>query len=285
MIAKHAPHGARLVLALAISLGALTPLRAAAQTPSILIDDLGVHQITFTTPGVFDFSSHQSFEDGGISFTTEAVQDARGRILGTGRDVGGDFDVKHLIKGKCRSANGVSRLVFRMLSQGSVGSGDPEEYKALGVMRGEVHGWGADAQFVGTLRSRVCLKDEDPILERTKIICRSNTIDHTFSLANAGNWQIRIFIDRIGDRIIGAASITTAVAIASNTRTFDVSVNGKVDSDGVATIDLKPMDASGLGSVRLIGSVIHDPVLDVPTLVAIDEVKGRLLGQGFNEAY
>jgi len=285
MRSKHALQGAKLVLALAISLGAFAPFRAAAQAPSILIDDLGVHQITFTTPGVFDFSSHQSFEDGGISFTTEAVQDARGRILGTGRDVGGDFDVSHQIKGKCRSANGVSRLTFRMLSKGSVGSGDPEEYKALGVTRGIVQGWGANAQFVGTLRSRVCLKDVDPIQERTKTICASNTVDHTFSLANAGNWQIRIFIDRIGDRIIGAASITTAVAIASNARTFDVSVNGRVDAQDVATIDLQPMDGSALGWVRLVGPVIHDPVVDAPALYAIDEVKGQLLGQRFDEAY
>jgi len=285
MRSKHALQGAKLVLALAISLGAFAPFRAAAEAPSILIDDLGVHQITFTTPGVFDFSSHQSFEDGGISFTTEAVQDARGRILGTGRDVGGDFDVSHQIKGKCRSANGVSRLTFRMLSKGSVGSGDPEEYKALGVTRGIVQGWGANAQFVGTLRSRVCLKDVDPIQERTKTICASNTVDHTFSLANAGNWQIRIFIDRIGDRIIGAASITTAVAIASNARTFDVSVNGRVDAQDVATIDLQPMDGSALGWVRLVGPVIHDPVVDAPALYAIDEVKGQLLGQRFDEAY
>lgn len=285
MHSKHVPRGAKLVLALAISFGALAPRPAAADAPSILIDDLGVHSITFTTPGVFDFSSHQSFEEGGILFTTEAVQDARGRILGTGRDYGGDFDVNHEIKGKCRSANGVSRLVFRMLSKGSVGSGDPEEYKALGKTRGIVQGWGANAQFVGTLRSRVCLKTEDPIQDRTKIICKSNTVDHTFSLANVGNWQIRIFIDRIGDRIIGAASITTAVTVASNARTFDVSVNGRVDAQDVATIDLQPMDESALGWVRLVGPLIHDPVVDAPALYAIDEVKGELLGQRFDEAY
>ena len=288
MTAKHVRQGAKIVLALAMVLGALAPRSAAAQAPSILIDDLGVHQITFTTPGVFDFSRHQSFEDGGIQFTTEAVQDARGRILGTGRDFGGDFDVSHFIKGKCRAANGVSKLVFKMLSKGSVGSGDPEEYKALGVMRGIVEGWGADAKFVGTLQSRVCMKVEDPIRDRTKVICSGNTTDHTFSLANAGNWQIRVFIDRIGDRIIGAASITTAVAIASNSRTFDVSVNGKVESEegeDLATIDLMPMDGSALGWVRLIGPVIHDPVVDAPALYAIKEVKGQLLGQRFNEAY
>lgn len=285
MSPKHAPRGAKLVLALAISLGALAARPAAAQAPSILIDDLGVHTITFTTPGVFDFSSHQSFQDGAILFTTEAVQDARGRIFGTGRDYGGDFDVSHRIKGRCRSTDGGSKLVFRMLSEGSVGSGDPEEYKALGVTRGIVEGWGASAKFVGTLRSRVCLKEVDPIQQRTKTVCASNTVDHTFSLANVGNWQIRLSIDRIGDRIIGAASITTAVTVASNARTFDVSVNGRVDDQDVATIDLQPMDESALGWVRLVGPILHDPVVDAPELYAIDEVKGQLLGQRFDEVY
>jgi hypothetical protein len=100
-----------------------------------------------------------------------------------------------------------------------------------------------------------------------------------------GNWQIRISLDRIGDRIIGAASITTAVTVAANARTFEVSVNGRVDDQDVATIELQPMDESALGWVRLVGPIIHDPVVDAPELYAIDEVKGQLLGQRFNEVY
>jgi hypothetical protein len=276
--------GLALGLAAALALAALAA-PAAAQPPTITIDDVGAHVITFTTPGIYDFSRHYHEEDSGIVYTTETEQDAKGRIRGFGRDLGGDFDVHHVIKGGCKAAGGVTRLKMKMLSYGSIGSGDPKEYQAVGVSRGVVQGSGATAKLVGTLKSRLCIRSEDPIRKRYVRVCNGNTAPYEIDLANQGIWLIKVAFESNGGRLGGFASIATSSANPAKIRTFQVSIDGSIDSDGIATIQFAPVDETGLGSVRVRGPMVYDPVLDVPTLVAIDEVKGRLLGQRFDVTY
>jgi hypothetical protein len=287
-MSKHRRHsGAGIVAVVALALATLAPGRAAGEAPSIVIDDLGNHLITVSTPGIYDFSLHEDeVSPQKIHHTTTVVQDARGRIKGTGRDYDGQgFDVRHVFNGWCRTKDGLTAVARKITSAGSFGSGNPREYRSVGVLKGSVHGFGADARLVGTVSGRVCAKI-DPSNPKGKTLCSDNSVQVTYPLANVGDWLIDMSIDRVGERIIGAASITTSLTVAANRRTFEVSVNGKIDAGNVATIMLRPLNgATGLGWVRLRGPVVYDPVLDVPTLVAVDEVKGELLGQKFNEAY
>lgn len=255
---------------------------ASAEAPTISVDDLATNHVRFVTPPVMDFSRTQLMFEDGITFALEIEHDAKGRIRGRGHDTdGAGFDVTHIFKGKCKTSNGLPTLRQKMASSGSLGSGFSDELRSVGLIQGQVHGWGSQAQLVGSLRSQICITQRD-LHDKPFRHCTRNTAPYTVDLAHGGDWQVDAALERSGARVFGAASITTAVELPSIRRTFEVSVNGRVSSDGSAVIDLKPMGPDGLGWVRLEATLSND---DPPTLLGIQGVRGKILGQRFNEVY
>ena len=255
---------------------------ASAEPPTISVDDAGSHFIHFATPPILDFSrSILVTGDGGVTIAMEVEQDAKGRIRGLGHDTDGSgFDVRHVLTGRVKTSRGLPSLREKTTSQGSLGS-DDSTLRGVGLVRGLVHGWGSQAELVGTLRSQICIT-QPGLSGKPFRMCTRNTAPHTIDLAHAGDWQIHVSLERSGSRVYGAASITTAALVSSLRRTFQVSVDGRVGSDGQAVIDFEPTDANGLGSARIEATLSND---DPPELLAVQGVRGKILGQRFNEVY
>jgi hypothetical protein len=172
-------------------------------------------------------------------------------------------------------------LQLRTIEKGDI-NGD-KTLSAISI-RARLEGWGDASRLVGSMRIRQCFIVTDPIRDVKRKICSANDPEITQDAPHLGTWEVRLALDVAGGRVIGAGSIATAV-LAGGTRVADVTVSGSVGADGIATVRLVPMDKSILsGSVTLIGPLVADAD-DQRYFAAVHEVKGKILGQSFDEVF
>lgn len=263
--------------------GSLLLVAATANAgPPITIDDFGVSLIDFETPPIFDFSRTETSSDGSIVSTWNLTHDRLGRIRGTivDRDAaGGGVVLSTLVHGRCHTADGMTTVTQRLTGRGDLGNGD--SMRSSTEVRGEIHGWGAEARMQAHFVVRTCTKLRNPITEKHQTFCNDTAFEREFSYANAGNWHMRLALEHSGSRVIGTGSIATGVA-TSQPRTEEVAVSGTFVPGGVSVLRLKPKTRGGFGPVVLRATLTEEEDLSL-TVFEVHEAKGSLLGQRFDE--
>ena len=269
-----------------LALAALPDL-AEAQAPVITPDPdpdfAGRYVVSVVTPPILDYSRTTMLEAGGSVTTTMLVEDVRGRIRGTTTTSGPVINDEGRLRGRVSTKQGLPFVQLRTIEVGTVGE---DKIRSVAKLAAHLEGWGPDATLVGQLKQHYCAIVTDPIRKVKKKICTDNAPAFNEPVPDAGSWEVRAALDRSGDRIIGAASISTGFGGAATRRTVDATVSGTVSSSsGLATVKLKPMDPAILrGSVTLIGPLVEDADGQL-YFSSVHEVKGKLLGQAFDEVF
>ena len=274
------------LIVVAAALLALAPRAGAFQLyPEIFKDPNGIHHVEFASPDIYDFSHDADEVEGDYSFKMAVIHEADGTVVGEGHDYGNGLDVRYEYDGKVKKVRGVTTLQDELRAAGSLGSGDPKEYTASSRFKGEIRGFDEEARLVGATKTRSCIKAENPFLNRTEKICATSVVDVDRDFGNRGRWAVTMLIERSGKTLIGTGKIYIG-DYGDHIKFFPVTVDGSVKADGRASIKLEPADATGLGKATIYGILVGgEPGGDTPTLTAVHRVKGKILGQKFDEGY
>lgn len=250
------------------------PARAQLAPPSIYVAGSGVFYIAFTTPNVFDLSSDW------------VTHGSSGKLSGTLRTTDHDeIDLIHKISGSCKQSRGVTTVKQRILIGGTVGGGD--EYNSVSNFEGTMVGYGAGAKLVGHTSTKVCLRyDYGPFSKKKLIVCDVSTLDDQV-WSHDGRWSITLGFQTVGKKLTGTAVVSVAESSPEKRKSYETTVEGKLDPDGEANFKLKPVDGSnGIGgTITLRALVIPGNAVTPPQLLEILEVGGKILGQKFAEVY
>lgn len=270
----------------AMSLGsALLGTGALAAPPTIEFGGDGIHVITFTTPGVYDFSVDEQTVDGFLDHRTLISHDLKGRIEGVITDSDGDLKLVTTIDGKVKTSGGIPVMTTKLQGYGDFGNGD--KIRSTAKKRSEVHGLGAAATLFTTITMKTCVLAKVPVgKDKYNVTCSKGGGTHESPLGSKGDWEIRIqgLAEPGLGQLIGTGEISTNIHSSKFKRTTPVLVTGKRSNDGTtAKIKLEPIDEGGDGPVTIVAEVIAGPGVLHPAITAVLEVKGKLLGQKFNE--
>ncbi len=245
----------------------------------------GVHVITFTTPGVYDFSAEEHSNDGDIERTVLISHDIKGKVVGLVRDKGSDIELVNESKGTVKTSNGITVMKTKHKGYGDLGNGD--SMTSSGTRRTEVRGSGADAMIFVTLKIKQCVKQWHPFKKKHVKICSSGggNAPQQASFANRGDWEVRMELQQpVVGELLGTGSISTNIHSATLERTTQVIVAGAYrEEDGTAKLKLTPLFDDGDGPVTILAQVVAGPGVQWPAVTGVLEVKGKLLGQKFNE--
>jgi hypothetical protein len=269
----------------------LTAANATAQPepPSVYKDGNGAFHIDFTTPAVYDLSSHLSeVTDGGLVREMHVSHTASGALTGAGHDTdGADYSVIHEVKGSCKTKRGETFVTQKIKSIGSLSTDDPKEYRALSVFTGKMEGYGPDTKLVGFTETRSCLRfDYAPFSKKKIVVCtRSLLPDQVFPHPSAGLWTIRLAFDDDGRNVFGSATVFISDVLPTKVQSHETTVTGRIGDDGEATFKLDPADGAPFGKITLRALVVPRQGATPPELVEILEVGGKILGQKFAEVF
>jgi hypothetical protein len=273
---------------LALALLALAPPSGAGAFqvyPEIYKDVTGIHHIELASPDIYDFSHDTDEVDGEYTFKMAVIHEADGTLVGEGHDYGNGLAIRYEYDGKVKKVRGVTTVQDELRSAGSLGSGDPKEYTASSKFKGEIQGFDEEARLVGVTRTKSCIRIQNPILNRTEKICATSVVDVDRDYGNRGRWAVTMLIERSGKTLIGNGKIYID-DYGDEITFFPVTLDGTVKPDGRATIKLEPVYPTGLGKVTIYGVLVGgEPGGDTPTLTAVHRVKGKILGQKFDEGY
>jgi len=254
----------------------------AAAAPPVIALDGSTHVLTFTTPGIYDFTASESSSDGGIAHATIISHDVRGKIVGIIIDQGGMIELTTEIKGTCKKSRGMTVVTSKLIGYGDLGNGD--SIASRGRKRSEVHGVGAAATLASTVRLKTCVKFRQPFSTKTVTQCEKGEVSNEVPLGNAGDWIARIELQQpVVGELLGTGSISTAIHSAQYKRTTEVIAAGSLRNDGTAKIKLTPLFEGGDGPVTIIAEVVAGPGVQWPAITNVLAVKGKLLGQKFND--
>jgi hypothetical protein len=256
---------------------------AAAAAPTILLEDGGAHVVTFTTPGVYDFTVKESSQQGDLASATLIDHYPNGRIDGVVIDQGNGIQLTTEIRGTCRTSHGATVLKLREKGVGDLGDG--QRVLARGVRTSVVRGTGAAATLVSTLRIRTCVTLRKPFSDRMFTKCDRGGGTGERPLGNAGDWTVRLALEQpVVGELLGTGSIATSIRDPEYQRVTQVIAAGSVRDDGTARIALTPLDG-GKATVTITARVVAGAGVRHPAVTQILGVKGSLLGQRFNEAF
>lgn len=264
---------ASLAALLATLLLSATPVRAQLAPPQITAFT-GVFHIAFTTPNVVDLSSDW------------VSHDERGRLSGLLLTTDNEeILIKSSISGACSMSMGVTKVKQRIVTKGRVGNGDT--YSAVSNFKGTLEGYGAEAKLVGETDTKTCLKfDYGPFSKKKIVVCNRN-IELDQSWNHDGRWSIDLVLHNVGKDLSGGGLVSVGEANPATSKTYGVTVKGRLDPDGEANFKLVPLDKeNGVGGtikLRALMSPGHDGW--PPELLEILEVGGKILGQKFAEVY
>lgn len=258
---------------------------AGAQAPTITPDPdpnkLGQYVVTIFTPALVDYAGTSTLDAGGNVTTTVLTQSTRGRVRGTTTTSGPAINGKGRLTGRVMTRNGLPFIQLRSLEHGDI-NGD----ETLSFIRSaaRLEGSGSDSRLVGEMKIRYCAIVTDPIRDVKKKICSRNDPGMDRAAPHLGTWQVKLALFSSGTSVSGAGSIETGVLVGGGRET-DVKVSGTIGANGLATVKLEPMDKSVLaGTVTLVGPIVENADGDA-LFSAVHEVKGRLLGQSFDEVF
>jgi hypothetical protein len=162
--------------------------------------------------------------------------------------------------------------------------GDPTT--TVSKLKASFYGWGDESKLDGAIATKFCLTTEEPSGKRRRL-CGSDTSPFAKSLPHTGDWQVIMSLEDLGGGMIdGLGFIVLAAHDDATARLFEMDAKGKVNArTGLVKLEVKPRkDLPSPGKVTIIGTLAYDAD-DVPHLASIHEVKGKLLGQAFNEVF
>jgi hypothetical protein len=250
--------------------------------PPVITLDGSVHVVTFTTPGIYDFTANESSSAGAISNATLISHDVKGRIDGIIIDKGGSIELTTEIKGTCKKTGGMTVVKSKLKGYGDLGNGD--SIASVGRKRSEVHGTGAAATLVSTVKLKTCVTLQQPFSTKTVTKCEKGGGSSEVPLGSAGDWSVRIELQQpVEGELLGTGSISTFIHSAKYKRTTQVIAAGSVRKDGTAKIKLTPLFDGGDGPVTITAAVVAGPGVQWPAITNVLAVKGKLLGQKFSE--
>jgi hypothetical protein len=258
---------------------------ATAQAPQIHAnaspDFVGEYIIDVETPPILDYTTADASPDS--SGTTRIVsEDENGRLRGTSTTHSGVIDSASVLTGKVSTKK---HLPFVQMKIVDVGTIDDDPTIAVGKLTASVFGWGADSYLVGEQLMKFCITMKDPIADRRRRICVPQRIAVEQHVPHIGTWQVRLALDRSGDFVSGPGWIVTAPLDPARIRFFEVEAVGKISTKtGLATVRLISRTDPSPGVVTLIGPIVGN-FDDPQAFGAIHEVKGKLLGQSFDEVF
>ncbi len=259
---------------------ALTPAVAAAQAPKVYLNpgSAGEYIIEIETPPILDYTFHGSKTAG---TTLDLVQDVSGRLTGSSHTSGVTITSDAVITGKVKTRDGLPYVQMKTVDQGEI-DGDPTH--AVGKFRASLHNWGADSMLVGDLIMKLCMTMEDPITEKKRRICMPQWLPVEEQVPHIGTWQVWLSLERFGDHVEGLGWLVTSSGRDETARVFEVDAHGKISRQtGLAKVTVRPQKPSP-GTVTLIGK-LNDDQNGQQYFTAIHEVKGKLLGQSFDEVF
>lgn len=272
-------------------LWSLSGASAAAQpeAPVVYKDGNGAFHVDFTTPPVYDLSSHMSeVSDGGLVREMHVLHSASGGLNGAGYDTDGNkYSVIHEVKGSCKTKRGETFVTQKIRSIGSLGTDDPKEYRALSVFTGKMEGYGPGTKLVGFTETRSCLRfDYAPFSKKKITVCSRSLIpDQVFPHPSAGLWAIRLTFDDDGRNVYGVATVFISDVLPTKMQSHETTVAGRLD-DGEVTFKLDPVDKGApFGKITLRARVTPRQGATPPELGEILEVGGKILGQKFAEVF
>jgi hypothetical protein len=138
--------------------------------------------------------------------------------------------------------------------------------------------------LVGELRMKFCMTMEDPIAQRKRRICMPYWNEVHEKVPHIGTWQVMLSLERIGSSVEGLGWLVTSAKRDETARLYELDAHGKISpKTGLAKVVLRPQDPSP-GTVTLIGELVGDE-FDQQHFASIHEVKGKLLGQSFDEVF
>jgi hypothetical protein len=266
-----------------LGLTAVLAAGSAAAAPATITLEGSTHVINFTTPGIYDFSANESSSDGVIANATLISHDLKGKIDGIIIDKGASIELTTEITGTCKRSGGVTVITEKMKGYGDLGNGDV--IASRGKKRSEVRGAGAGAILFSVLKVKTCTKFKQPFSEKYSTVCGTGGGEHQTLIGDRGDWQVRMELQQpVVGEILGTGSISTNVHSAQFKRTTEVIVAGRYDEkDGTAKLKLTPLFAGGDGPVTILAEVVAGGGVQWPAVTNVLEVKGKLLGQKFNE--
>jgi len=258
--------------------------------PDIFEDGNGAFHIDFTTPAVYDLSSHLSeVTDGGLVREMHVRHTAGGALTGAGYDTdGAAYSVVHDVKGSCKTKRGETVVTQKIKSIGSLSTDDEKEYRAVSIFTGKMEGYGPDTKLVGFTETRSCLRfDYGPFSKKKIVVCTRNLIpDQVFPHPSAGLWSIRLAFDDDGRNVFGTATVFISDLLPTKVQAHETTVAGRLDDEGEVTFKLAPVDKGApFGKIALRARVTPRQGATPPDLVEVLEVGGKILGQKFAEVF
>ena len=253
------------------------PALAGAQAPKIYLNpgSAGEYIIEIETPTVLDYTFHGSKTAG---TTLDLDQDVSGRLTGHSHTGGATITSDAVIAGKVKSRQSLPYVQMTTVDQGVI---DGEPTYAIGKLRASLYDWGANSMLVGELFMKFCMTMEDPIALRKRRICMPHWQSIEEKVPDIGTWQVMMSMEQIGDYVEGLGWLVTSAKRDETARLFEFDAHGKVSRrTGLAKVTIRPQDPSP-GTVTLIGKLAEDGT----HFTAIHEVKGKLLGQSFDEVF
>lgn len=256
------------------------PAVASAQAPKIFLNEgsPGEYIIEIATPPVLDYSFHGS-KTAGTELTLQ--QDVSGKLTGYSKTSGVTISSEASISGKVKTREGLPYVQMTTVDRGVI-DGDPTY--AVGKLRAFLSGWGSSSLLVGELFMKLCMTMEDPITEKKRRICMPNHTVVEEQVPDIGTWQVMLSLERIGDHLEGLGWLVTSAKRDETARLFEFDAHGKISpKTGLAKLTIRPQKPSP-GTVTLIGTLAEN-AHGQAYFAAIHEVKGKLLGQSFNEVF
>ncbi len=236
------------------------------------------HVISFTTPGIYDFSASDSSSNGTIANATLISHDLKGKIEGIIVDKGGNIELTTEITGKCKRTGNVTVITEKLKGYGDLGNGDL--IYSRGSKRSEIHG----TTMFSTTKVKTCTRFKQPFSEKFSTSCGTGGAQKEYPLGNRGDWEVRIDLEQpVVGELLGIGSISTNVHSSQFKRTTEVIVAGKYRGDGTAKLKMISLQDGGDGPVTIVAQVVAGPGVHYPAITGVLGVSGKLLGQKFNE--
>lgn len=263
------------------------PTLAAAQAPKIILNDASLDEyiIEFETPTVLDYTFHGSKTPG---TTLDVAQDEKGKLIGRMHTSGVTISGDGTIKGKVKTVDALPYVTTTTVEKGVI---DGDATYAVAKLRASLWGWGSESMLVGEMFMKYCMTIEDPIAQRKRRICAPYWHQIEEKVPHIGTWQVMLAsLSLYGStEIEGLGWIVTSSKRDETARLYEAAVYGKISTKtGLAKVVVQPSKLPDAppspGTVTLIGKVKVE-AKGLVHFTAIHEVKGKLLGQSFDEVF
>jgi hypothetical protein len=237
--------------------------------------------VTFTSPPVFDVSTHESSAYGGTSTETAIYQDQKGNFDGVIADVGSSISLTTNITGTIRRSGDLTVIVEKEIGDGDLGNGDL--LKSRGSKRSVVVEGAGGRTLHSAIKIKTCAFFKKPFSEKYSKVCNSNGFEHDSPFARSGDWVVRLDLEQSpSGELFGFGKIITNVHSAQFVRETDVIISGVAKDQGLAKMKLSPLFEGGDGPVTMVAQINGT---QHPAILFVISVKGKLLGQKFSESY